>query len=652
MGAGTLVVPSFSVFSRADLNSLARAVALFVTLVAVGCPRGGPERDTMRLPLVTTDDPRAEADMRSAREAADAGRAEEAERLYRQFLVQHPQDPLVPIARLGLGRLLLAEGETGEARQHFQAVATHADPSVAERGRFYDGVALHLEGQHEEALGALRPFVGRTVDPAETAILLRTIAAASDRLGDRTGAIEALDALLREPVPEEDAREARARLETLVRTEATPEEILRAAEMLPRAGAAWPLVAERALRLAYESGDLERVRELAHALRERGVELDDDLSAMALRAERTHEADVRAIGAILPLSGRGREVGQHALRGMMLASGSPLDGPMPEGAPQLVFRDGAGDPERAVQAVEDLVSLHRVVAILGPLSGASAERAARRAQELGVPLITLSPAENVTSVGPMIFRLFFTPQTETRELVAAARARGATRYAVLHPDNAYGSAMARAFATNVRSLGGQVVATKSYPADATAFGREIEELRRQDLDAVFVPDSARKIALIAPALATAGLWSVGPESEAPRNGRGITLLVPSVGFDPQLVRSTGRYLQGALFSAPFFAPTATGVGREFADDFQQRYGAAPDVWAAYGYDAMRLVLRAVEAGATDRSGVADRLRTLRGVDTAASSQGFLPNGEPVRGTRVLELQGNLFVPRDVPPSVM
>ena len=630
----------------ADMDSLRLAASVLIALVAVGCPHGPSQPETLRLPLLTTDDPEAEADMRAAREAAEAGNAADAERLYRAFLVEHADDPLVPIAHLGLGRILLAAGNTGEARQHFDVAAAHADPSVAERGRFYGGVALHLEGQHREALDALRPFVGRTVDPAETSILYQTIAAASERLGDRASAIEALDALLRESVPETDAADARERLERLVREDATPEEIQQAADRLAHEGAAWPIVAARAMRLAYEAGDLARVRTLAEDLRTRGVELDEELTAMALRAERTEHADVRTIGAILPLSGRGREVGQHALRGMMLAGGSPVDGPMPEGAPQLVFRDDAADPRAAVQAVEDLVSLHRVVAIVGPFT--NAEPAARRAQELGVPIITLTPADGVPEIGPMVFRLFLTPRSETRELVAAARARGATRFAVFHPTSPYGEAMARAFGESVTALGGELVATQAYPHDATAFGREIEQLKRHSFDALFVPDSSRKLALIAPAIATAGLHSTPADAEAPRGARRITLLAPSVGFDPELARTTGRYLQGALFSSPFFPPTATGAGREFADSFVERYGNPPDAWAAWGYDAMRLVMRAIDGGAQSRAEVAERLSAMRGVDTAGPAQGFLPGGEAVRGTRVLELRGSLFAP--VPPS--
>jgi ABC-type branched-subunit amino acid transport system substrate-binding protein len=613
-----------------------------------GCPQRGSER-TLNLPLLTSEDPDAEAEIRAAREAFEAGHAADAKARYERFLTERPSDPLVAVAHLGIGQIELAEGNATEARTHFAAVVSHPDTGVAERGRFYDGVALHLLGQHREALDALRPFVGRTVDPEETSILFSTIAAASDQIGDRVGAIEALDALTRAPVPEAEKEAARQRIVELVEEPHTPEEIQRAADQLPRDGAAWPLVAQRALRQSFEAGDLARVHALAEALRHQGVDLDEELTAMAVRADRSQDADPRTIGAILPLSGRGREVGQLALKGLVLAAGGPAEGPAGADAPQVVFRDDGGDPARAVRAVEELVSLHRVIAIVGPLTGPTSEAAARRAQELGVPLIALSPNANVAATGPMVFRLFVTPQGESRDLVQAASRRGARRFAVFHPDTAYGTAMADAFESAVRAAGGEPVARVSYPAEATAFGREMEALAATPFDALFVPDSARKIALVAPALASAGLWCMPEGSTPPRNGRVITLLLPSVGFGADLPRSSGRYLSGALFSVPFYAPTATGAGRTFADAFAVRYGTAPDAFAAYAYDAGQMIRTAVGRGAATRTAVQAELAGMRAFDTAAPSAGFTDRREPVRATRILELRGTGFVPLEAPP---
>jgi ABC-type branched-subunit amino acid transport system substrate-binding protein len=327
----------------------------------------------------------------------------------------------------------------------------------------------------------------------------------------------------------------------------------------------------------------------------------------------------------------------------MLGAGMPPAGPIPEDAPQVIFRDDGGDPARAVRAVDDLASLHRVIAIIGPVEGDSALAAARRAQELGVPLIALSPAGGITEVGPMIFRLFVTPAREVEALAGAARARGATRFAVLRPDTPYGIAMRDAFEAELRAGGGELVADATYPADATSFGEPIATLGAARFDALFVPDAGRRLALIAPALAAAGLVSV-PSGTTPAPGaRAVLLLVPSVGWDAQLARRSGRYLQGAVFSRPFDPAGEPGAGA-FAGEFRTRYGSPPDHYAAYSYDAFSLVRRAVQGGATTREALAAELSARGAGPTVGASGGFAANRGPARGTRLFELRGEALAP--------
>lgn len=652
MGAFVAAAPSFALSTAVARSgsrpSMAAPRSLPIVLVALfavalgtsGCPRGG--RDLQTLPVVTTDDPVAEADLRAAREAAEAGRLEEANRRYQTFLRDHARDPLVPLAHLGLGRLALAEGNAVEAKRRFAHVAEHPDASLAERGRFYIGVAHHVGGDHAKAIELLSPFLGRTVDPADTTLLLRTMAAASLALGDRVKTIEMLDRLARPGMPEAERNEARKELLPLVEERASADETQTLYDRLPREGEAWPLVARRAAREAYAAGDFGRVRAIIDGLKARDVPLDEELQTLALRAERSGKADPGVIGAILPLSGRGREVGQLALRGLMMATGGPGGSGQ---APQIVFRDDAGDPERAARAVEDLASLHRVIAIVGPIDGAAATAAAKRAQELGVPLLTLSPNESVTRTGPMVFRLLLSPREEARELVSAARGRSARRFAVLHPESPYGTAMRDAFAAEVRAQGGELVTAVGYEPGTTSFTKKVGELKAHRLDAIFVPDAARELALIAPALAAAGLW-VRPD--APTSEARTMLLAPSVAFSAELVRDAGRYLQGSLFSQPFHLGTA---GDEFGAKFESRYGMRADTFAAYAYDALDLVRHAVEAGAKTREDLAERLTKTRGASTVGGSGGFLPERTPARGTRIYELRGSelKLVPAVEPP---
>lgn len=622
--------------------------ALFVVclfgVLAAGCPRGSSQEGLTVLPQLTTQDPRAEADLRRAREAADAGESRAAERGFRAFLEDYPQDPLVPVARLGLGRVLLADGDIPGALALFQQVAESSDEAVAEAGRFYQGVALHLGGRSDESIQVLSPLVGRTTNPEESSLLLRTLSAAAQRTGNVVLALEMLDRLAGDTAqPTHERDQAHASIRSLV-AGADAQQVQEAYDTLPRDGRAWPEVAVRAMRLAFDTGDMERVSAIVGQLRAHDIPMSDELAELAVRAERTEHADPRVIGAIVPMTGSGREVGQRVVRGLMLASGMPAGGPPGPDTPQLVLRDDGGDPAQAAQAVEDLVSEHRAIAIVGPLEGSSARAAARRAQELGVPLIALVPDPRVTEPGPMVFRLFASPDDEAAALVRAASARGVARFAVLRPSHPFGEAMARAFERAVGAVGGEVVATEVYEPGATSFGEPIARLSRASFGALFVPDSARQLSLIAPALAAADLFPVPHGQSAPRSARAITLLAPSVALDEGALRRSGRYLQGALIATPFYPNTAEGPGRAFVNEFEARFGSPPDAYSAYAYDAFRLVRRAVDAGEVTRGGVARWLQERGRQETVGASGGLTPERRPARAARVLELRGDVLVP--------
>jgi len=633
------------------MSAHARGACFLATAFAVltiGCPRGSGQQDFEQFPSLTTADPTAETDLRLAREAAEAGRAEEAEQRYQAFLAEHPADPLLPVAHLGLGRVLLANGEIQEALANFDDVATAEDSAVAEAGRFYQGVAMHLAGRHDEAIERLSPLAGQTTDPERTTLLLRTLAAAAQRTGRTALALDSLNRLVgTEALPEDVREDGRRQLRELVQ-QAEPDAIERAYADLPRDGFGWREVAARAIRLAFDEGNMSRVADIVTELRDHDIPMSDELAELAVRAERTERADPRVIGAIAPLTGRARQIGRQISRGLMLASGAPLDGPPGPDTAQLVLRDDGGDPARAAAAVEALVSEHRAIAIIGPLDGRGARMAARRAQDLGVPLLTLVPDPSITEAGPMVFRLFPDPSEEAASLLAAARARGATRFAVLHPDHAYGRRMGEAFSNAVRQAGLELVAEESYPAGATAFGEAIERLEAVSFDAIFVPDAGRQLNLIGPALAAAGLWSRPAGQSAPRGGRAITLLAPSVAVDSRILVAA-RYFQGALFASAFHAPSATDAARAFAEEYQGRFGDAPDAYAALAYDAFRLIRGAVESGRTTRSEVAGWLVDSE-LPTMGASGGFDQARSPRNGARILQVTDNEFVPLSSVPE--
>jgi ABC-type branched-subunit amino acid transport system substrate-binding protein len=107
-------------------------------------------------------------------------------------------------------------------------------------------------------------------------------------------------------------------------------------------------------------------------------------------AERARDSAVQ-VGALVPLTRPGWvEAGRHLLAGLELAVSEVNEAGGIGGRPlELVIRDTAADPQRAVAAVDELAR-HGVAALAGEYHSVVARAAATRADALGLPFLCSS----------------------------------------------------------------------------------------------------------------------------------------------------------------------------------------------------------------------------------------------------------------------
>jgi hypothetical protein len=120
-----------------------------------------------------------------------------------------------------------------------------------------------------------------------------------------------------------------------------------------------------------------------------------------------------------------------------------------------------------------------------------------------------------------------------------------------------------------------------------------------DFDAIFIPESHEKVALIAPQLAF-------------HEATGATLLGTEAWNHPDLVSIARKHVEGAYFTASFYGDSAVGYVREFADRYLEIFGAPADDFSASAYDAAKLLLVQLARGANSRPDVRDRILEVRG----------------------------------------
>src|SRR5574340_122393 len=144
-------------------------------------------------------------------------------------------------------------------------------------------------------------------------------------------------------------------------------------------------------------------------------------------AGETAPAEGYAIGCILPLSGRNAAYGNGALDAVLLAA--RVFDASKETRIRVLIEDSQSEPAIAAAAVGRLAEAG-VTCILGPLGSQEALEAAREAQRLKVPILTLTQREGITGIGDYVFRNFLTAAMQIRTVVQYAQAElGLRRFA-------------------------------------------------------------------------------------------------------------------------------------------------------------------------------------------------------------------------------
>lgn len=331
----------------------------------------------------------------------------------------------------------------------------------------------------------------------------------------------------------------------------------------------------------------------------------------------------RTIGCLLPLSGAYQVYGNRALRGVELAMGGAT-------GVNLVVKDTASVPSQAVSGVEELIREGASV-IIGPIMTAS--EAAQTAQDFGVPIITLTQKDQVPTIGDFVFRNFITPRMQVRAVVGyAMETLGMTRFAILYPEEKYGSTFMELFWYEVNARGGILVASESYSPDQTDFGPHIRRLKNQGpFDALFIPDAPGKTGLIIPQLAFYNL-------------RGSQLLGTNLWHSEKLLQLAQRHARGSIFPDVFFVDSPNPQVQRFVADFQANYGEKPGFIEALAYDTARMVLSAFQvARDADPLSIQGALASMPPFKGVTGATRFDETGEAEKSLFLLRIEDNMFV---------
>jgi ABC-type branched-subunit amino acid transport system substrate-binding protein len=305
----------------------------------------------------------------------------------------------------------------------------------------------------------------------------------------------------------------------------------------------------------------------------------------------------------------------------------------------LAIYDSKGNPREAERAVEELVTKEKVMAMIGPLLSITVDRTARKAQQLKVPLLTLSQKEPSSGKGDFIFQNSLTPSVQIQALVVYSIKELELRtFAVFYPNSPYGLLFKNLFSQEVVRNGGKVLGAVAYHEEQTDFRQEIkmffkiETVQGDDsrtkkgdefksglsVDGLFIPDTDDRVSLILSQIAYHDI-------------SGLTFLGTNAWNGPGLIPIAGKSAEGSIFVDAFYKGNPSSSAARFIEQFRKAYQREPETLEALSYDGAKLlgeILRSKSISSPLQ--LNEEISKVKNFQGVSGLRGFEENGKPIR----------------------
>lgn len=547
------------------------------------------------------------------------------------------------------GEILLSKGEAEKALWRFKRLSTEFPKSpLLNEARFRMGICYTLLRRHQEAIRVLTELLPTFLSPSRMVKVFTLLGDNHLELNDLQLALHWYGKGIL--VPGQPNDELKKKVRSIIDAIESIEELSKMESLYRGAYAGGYAKLRRAQLLQKEGNESLAKRLLTEVQKEyQGM---DYLSSVKETPISIPIKSKYTVGVILPLSGAYQRFGQRALQAIQMAVNEL---PTQEGPPliSLSVYDSKGDPLEVEKAIEVLAIKEKAIAIIGPILSLNVERAAKKAQQLRIPLLTLSPKDSISGKGEFIFQISFTPSEQVTALLDYTfRELGHHLYASFYPLSPYGLHFKNLFAQEVRLRGGKMMGMVAYQENQTDFSQEIktffklEPLQPPDskkkiieefkatveVDGLFIPDTHERVGMILSQMVYYGI-------------RGLTFLGINSWNGPGLISIGGKGAEGSIFVDGFFKQNPSHGISTFIQEFKKTYQREPETLEALGYDAMRFLKEILQAKTiSSPHQLKEEMCRVQNFKGITGLKGFGEEGRPIRTLYILKVNKGKIEP--------
>lgn len=340
--------------------------------------------------------------------------------------------------------------------------------------------------------------------------------------------------------------------------------------------------------------------------------------------------DEIVIGANFELTGNHAQYGANANNGLKLAIKEANEAGGVNGKKiKVVEADAKSEAAESVNAATKLISDDNVLAIIGPAVTANVIAESQVAADNMIPVIgpaATNPDVTVEngSVKPYIFRACFIDPQQSEVMAQFAIKDLMAKTAVLYIDSSsdYSKSLGKIFKEKFEADGGKVLMEEAFLAKDQEFKAALTKLQTANADVIFVPAYYEEVGKIV--------------KQARELGITAAILGTDGWDDSKVIDIAGKdALNNTYFCTHYFEGDEEVQG--FINAYKGEYKADPNVFAALGYDAGKMLINAIERGGDDSQKIRDNIENIKDLQVGTGKITMdSATHNPIKGIVVIE----------------
>ncbi|MBQ7516032.1 MAG: ABC transporter substrate-binding protein [Schwartzia sp.] len=351
-----------------------------------------------------------------------------------------------------------------------------------------------------------------------------------------------------------------------------------------------------------------------------------------------------AVGANFELTGNVANYGTATYEGLALAIDEiNAAGGVNGKKIKLIKADTKSETSEAVTSATKLIADDKVKVLVGPATTAPVIAETQIATEHKVPILApCATSAKVTvdngKVQPFVFRSCFIDPQQGDVMAKFAAENLKARTAVIYVDSSsdYSKSLGAVFKEKFEAAGGKVLMEEAFLQKDQDFKATLTKIKTANADVLFVPayyeevgkivKQAREMGITKPILGTDG-WD-----------------------DTKVADIAGKDALNNTYFCTHYSDKDESV-KPFLEAYKKKYNHAPNVFAALGYDAGKVLIDAIKrAGSDDSEKITKAIAETKDLKAGTGTITMDKNHNPIKQAVILENKGGdrLVVAKIVP----